>query len=94
MRKYICKLKDYEVNKIMDRINTDNAFHELYIEKARKWIAGHYVGDIVKGKILYKQLELIVEDSEGFFEMFTVSLDSGSTVSVRGSKRNLTAENF
>lgn len=77
----------------MERIKTEGA-NDYYVEKARKWLATHNAGKVEGGKVAWKQLELVVTDSEGFSELFTVSLDTGSTSSVRGKKRNLMAENF
>lgn len=92
--KYIIRRSNKGTDEIMKLIATGNAVHDVYVEKARQWISGHDVGKVLKGKIQYRQLELVVENDEGFFELFTVSLDSGSTVSVRGGRRSLMAEDY
>lgn len=94
MYKYICSKSEAEVDGIMKRIDTKNAVHELYVTKARTWLKTHHVGNIVKGRVLHKQLELIVRDGEYLPALFTVSLDSGSTSVVRGRDKDLLQNDF
>lgn len=94
MHKYICSKSDVEVDGIMKRIDIKNAVHELYVNKTRTWLKTHHVGNVVKGRVLHKQLELVVRDEERFPMLFTVSLDSGSTSVVRGREKDLLQNDF
>lgn len=94
MHKYICNKSNAEVEGIMKRINTKHAVHELYVTKARTWLKTHHIGNIVKGWVLHKQLELVARDGERLPMLFTVSLDSGSTSVVRGREKDLLQNDF
>lgn len=93
MKNYICKRTDAEMAMVMERIKTDGA-NDYYVKKAMEWLATHNAGKIECGKVAWKQLELVVTNAKGFSELFTVSLDTGSTSTVSGRKRDLLAEKF